>query len=379
MRPTCRRGFTLIELLVVIAIIAVLIALLLPAVQSAREAARRAQCVNNLKQIGLALHNYHTAANVFPPGCSANLFTTNPPNTYYSWVGWSAQGLLLSQLEQAPLYNAANFAFVPGWGGEDPVTSITNTTVETTILAFFLCPSDANAPRSTNINSYCASYGTTANAFNWDAPFGYPGFGGADPFVKTASRDSTGLFTQWASYGISDCTDGTSNTIAYSEALVGDGKGNGYIGNNNPPSKYRGNFIMSPPGPSNGSNNLYDAFQNAQLILGDLQACAAGFQTTTTGISDIRGHLWCDGATGYTMFNMLQTPNDTYNGCRFGCSPGCDPSYGFSYPASSAHPGGVNCCFGDGSVRFIKNSINRMTWWALGTRGNGEVISSDAY
>jgi prepilin-type N-terminal cleavage/methylation domain-containing protein/prepilin-type processing-associated H-X9-DG protein len=370
MRSSFRRGFTLIELLVVIAIIAVLIALLLPAVQAAREAARRMQCTNNLKQIGLALHNYHTTANVFPPGDSANVFTTNPI-TYYSWVGWSAQGLLLPYVEQGPLYNAANFAFVPGWGGEDPVTSITNTTVEVTILTVYLCPSDGNAGKI-NINSYCASYGTTANAFNWDTP--------NDPYVKTSSRDSTGLFTQWASYGISNCSDGTSNTIAYSEALVGDGRGNGYLGNSvSTPSKYRGNFIMSPPGPSNGSNNLYDAFQNPSLILADLQACAAGFQSTTNGISDVRGHLWCDGATGYTMFNVLQTPNDSYNGCRFSCSPGCDPSFGFSYPASSAHPGGVNAVFGDGSARFVKNSINRMTWWALGTRANGEIVSSDSY
>jgi prepilin-type N-terminal cleavage/methylation domain-containing protein/prepilin-type processing-associated H-X9-DG protein len=369
MRPPFRRGFTLIELLVVIAIIAVLIALLLPAVQSAREAARRIQCTNNLKQIGLALHNYHSSAGSFPPGCSANVFTTNPI-TYFSWVGWSAQGLMLSYLEQGPLYNAINFAFVPSWGGDDPVTSITNTTVARTILAPYLCPSDGNAGKI-NINSYCASYGTTANAFNWNNP--------NDPYVKTGNRDSTGLFTQWASYAISDVPDGTSNTIAYSEALVGDGKGNGFIGNYTPPSKYRGNFIMSPPGPSNGSNNLYDAFQNPSLILADLQACATAFQSTTTGISDIRGNLWCDGATGYSMFNMLQTPNDSYNGCRFGCSPGCDPSFGFSYPASSAHPGGVNACFADGSVRFIKNSINRMTWWGLGTRANGEILSSDSY
>jgi prepilin-type N-terminal cleavage/methylation domain-containing protein/prepilin-type processing-associated H-X9-DG protein len=369
MRSTSRRGFTLIELLVVIAIIAVLIALLLPAVQAAREAARRSQCVNNLKQIGLALHNYHTVANVFPPGNSANVFTVSPI-TYYSWVGWSAQGMMLGYVEQTPLYNAINFAFVPSWGGDDPVTSITNTTVARTIIGTFLCPSDGNAGKI-NINSYCASYGTTANSNAWNSP--------NNPYTKTGNRDSTGLFTQWASYGMSNCSDGTSSTIAYSEALVGDGKGNGFIGNKNPPSKYRGNFIMSPPGNSVGGNSLYDAFQNPSLILQDLAACAAGFQSTTTGISDIRGNLWCDGATGYSMFNVLQTPNDTYNGCRFGCSPGCDPSYGFSYPASSAHPGGVNVCFGDGHVQFIKNSINRMTWWSLGTRSNGEVLTADSY
>ena len=189
---TPRRGFTLIELLVVIAIIAVLIALLLPAVQSAREAARRASCTNNLKQIGLALHNYHTAANVFPMGNSASMYA--PPNTYFSWVGWSAQGLLLSYLEQAPMYNAINFAFVPNWGA-DNATSLTNSTVAFTILSFFLCPSDGNAGK-VNINSYCASYGTTANAFNWDGPYGDPGFGAADPYVKTTKRDSTGMFTQ---------------------------------------------------------------------------------------------------------------------------------------------------------------------------------------
>src|SRR5208282_723912 len=150
-----RRGFTLIELLVVIAIIAVLIALLLPAVQSAREAARRAQCVNNLKQIGLAIHNYHTASNTFPPGSAASYNTYNPGCV--AWMGWSAQGLMLPYLEQSSIYNAANFSY-DSWND-----NATNQTARDTRIAAFICPSDTNAGQSTGqtgsplLNNYYAS------------------------------------------------------------------------------------------------------------------------------------------------------------------------------------------------------------------------------
>ena len=163
-----QRGFTLIELLVVIAIIAVLIALLLPAVQSAREAARRIQCTNNLKQIGLAMHNYHTANNSFPQGCAAS-FNTAPYGPCIAWSGWSAQSLLLPYVEQSTIYNAANFNLDPF---STPISPVVNGTVVYAKVASFLCPSDGNAGNggvgganngiaAALINSYYASEGTT--------------------------------------------------------------------------------------------------------------------------------------------------------------------------------------------------------------------------
>src|SRR4051812_25328335 len=140
MKLSERRGFTLIELLVVIAIIAVLIALLLPAVQAAREAARRSQCTNNLKQIGIALHNYHTQTDSFPIGASAAPYTW--PYAYANWCNWSAQALMLNQMEQTAAYNAINFNFAPGNAGYGYSS---NSTVYDMKIGVFLCPSDGNA------------------------------------------------------------------------------------------------------------------------------------------------------------------------------------------------------------------------------------------
>ena len=238
-----RRGFTLIELLVVIAIIAVLIALLLPAVQSAREAARRAQCVNNLKQIGLALHNYHSATGAFPPGHSqgANGGASGLPYSGYGgWTEFSAQALMLPYMEQTPLYNAINFSYCGGYSAAGAI----NFTGFTARVSSFLCPSDnyangggaiTSSTGTPNINSYRASVGTTSAPYwtNAAAPTQGAGYGGCspDPFNYNGNTPpgnpgcapyATGLFCYWFSYGINDCTDGTSNTVAYSESLVGD-------------------------------------------------------------------------------------------------------------------------------------------------------------
>ena len=201
MRAGTRRGFTLIELLVVIAIIAILIGLLLPAVQAAREAARRAQCVNNLKQLGLGMHNYHSSMGTFPSGG-----TTNWSSYGYnaSWGTWSAHALLLGYMEGQPLYNSANFNWVCCWSDGWAI----NSTVTLATINNFICPSDGLSPIPTQNdiwtgtnNNYLASIGTSLT-----------------DYVQT-----TGPFAAppGPTNGVGAITDGTSNTIAFGEALVG--------------------------------------------------------------------------------------------------------------------------------------------------------------
>src|SRR4051794_21838464 len=216
MKKTTRRGFTLIELLVVIAIIAVLIALLLPAVQAAREAARRAQCVNNLKQLGLAIHNYHSSVGVFPPGIVTTQDGNFSGNGLGTWTTWSPQAMLLPYLEQTPLYNAANFSWACCFDGPD--ADAINSTVYLTRIGSFLCPSDGNAGTE-QINSYVGCLGSSTR----QAP--------ADGVTNGVFQVYDGNF-RTASVTIAQATDGTSNTIAFSEALVGtSGKLNNYRGN----------------------------------------------------------------------------------------------------------------------------------------------------
>jgi len=356
MRKVTRRGFTLIELLVVIAIIAVLIALLLPAVQAAREAARRAQCVNNLKQIGLALHNYHSTSDSFPLGASKNP-KNSPGDSDLTWSHWSAQALLLPYYEQQPLYSSANFS----WGIDpfgDPCYYV-NSTVANTVISGFLCPSDTNAGKP-NINNYYASVGTTTNFMTFNC------WGGINP--SCAPTGSTGMFTYWQPYGLRDCTDGASNTIAYAESLTG---------NPNLSNRYRGN---STQGVTDPGAQLYDALTNPKIITQALQACSLAFMQGQS-IQSNNGQLWAFGARAYSLFQTIQTPNDKqypFGSCTFGCV-GCGLDQSWTVDASSAHSGGVNVLMSDGSVRFVKDSISRNTWWALGTRENGEVVSSDSY
>jgi prepilin-type N-terminal cleavage/methylation domain-containing protein/prepilin-type processing-associated H-X9-DG protein len=354
-----RRGFTLIELLVVIAIIAVLIALLLPAVQSAREAARRAQCVNNLKQLGLAVHNYVSQVGSFPASLVPN--STIVDVGWVDYVSWAAA--TLPHLEQSPLYNALNFSIPMGQAG--------NTTAAFTQTPTLLCPSESITQRPGSpmgTLNYAANFGGPAPIRQWTGilvPSPYQ----KDPFTTWVNGNN-------AYFGFASVTDGTSNTAMFSEKLIGllsdvDVKRNSI-------DAIRSEFTASVDLPT----SVIDS-GNVQLALKFVQACSSipGTQIDAIGASNGNGWSWLYSWPEFSTsesYSHFMTPN------TLSCTYPSDPFPGWggvfaAVSASSNHPGGVNVGMADGSVRFIKNSVNVQTWWALGSRNLGEVISSDSY
>ncbi|WP_165251218.1 DUF1559 domain-containing protein [Paludisphaera soli] len=351
-RPS--RAFTLIELLVVIAIIAVLIALLLPAVQAAREAARRSQCINNLKQIGLAFHNYESTHGSFIPSCMY-------PSPTDNW-GWAPSGMLsmLPFIEQGTLWNAYNVGpvnsnSVTGWS-----EYYKNTTVFNTQVAGFLCPSDG-PERNVSLCNYVGNYG---------GPFQLSPYSGT--FIPTPSKrpEDAWLVGNSATVKIASITDGTSNTALFSEVLTGANDASTARPGVMPKAK-RGYFyqkdISAFPATADGVN--------ANLAL-----CYA-LPPTTQGFGASRGD-WFLGYpfyVNYSVYNHMGTPNTT--ACSTNESGGNSTGQDRFGPAppNSNHSGGVNMALSDGSVKFIKDSVNRASWWALGTRNGGEVLSSDQF
>jgi prepilin-type N-terminal cleavage/methylation domain-containing protein/prepilin-type processing-associated H-X9-DG protein len=342
-----RSGFTLIELLVVIAIIAVLIALLLPAVQGAREAARRAQCTNNLKQIGLALHNYESTFKVFPFGKGAS-YTSLPGTPVFA--RWSANSQLLMFLEQGVLFNSINFDLppeTPGMQGAVPFMppyqnpNRANATASRIQVATFLCPSDQGV-----IQDWPGANNYLGNQYTWACDLGEN-----NPSTIAPNEIPRGIFYFLSAVRMSDVTDGSSNTAFYSE-------------------KQRGNGIPNPR-----TDML--VIPNQTSLDATYVTCRSQTPTSAVPLTSRQGMSWVMGEMCCTNYNHVAPPNSlTCAGVNF---PGSMANMAMQVPPSSQHPGGVNVLMGDGSARFIKSTVALQTWRALGTRNGGETISSSDF
>ena len=329
-----RRGFTLIELLVVIAIIAVLIALLLPAVQSAREAARRAQCVNNLKQVGLGIYNYESSVGSYPIGA----YTWSPgfASDACQERGHTLFTFILGQIEQPAVFNSINFSFPAGgasnFGGS--AGRIQSTALLTKINSY-VCPSDLpqtpyQIPSQSN-NAYSqssyAGVAGTYDIFRW-----YYGC----PIASNPAIVADGAFGKSQSFKIAEISDGTSNTLFVGET-----------------SRFK-----------NDPDQVFNEW-NRGLWFGSSQAGVTRPQGLAVTVPKINAAMQIPDAASIDPFNWGGSYAPYQNFGQFGFR--------------SLHPGGANFLVGDGSVRFIKESINLTVYRSLSTRQGGEVISSDSY
>jgi prepilin-type N-terminal cleavage/methylation domain-containing protein/prepilin-type processing-associated H-X9-DG protein len=363
------RGFTLIELLVVISIIAVLIALLLPAVQAAREAARRAQCVNNLKQIALACHNYESAQGSFPMG-NMYIYPNMPPtgdcggNSSAYWYLHSAFNFLLPFIEGGAQYSSYNFSIPSprGWNGTAAGGWAQNATAASAQINSFICPSEPPyTPRTFNPlttyqythSSYGMSRGRNENIyFNW-AVTGWPDKNA--PYPATCNSDpGDGMFGADSAVRLSQVTDGTTNTFFFGE--------------------------MSRWPDESGSilnwSNATAAFGVSIYFSGEVRPETGAFVVPKLNSPPDR-----DGSVLNACFGAAVQPPDWWNpkATYYSAAANAACQKLGQWAFRSLHPGGANFAMADGSVKFIKNSVNYPTYMALGSRAGAEVISADAY
>ena len=322
-----RRGFTLIELLVVIAIIAILIALLLPAVQQAREAARRTQCRNNLKQLGLALHNYHDNFLMFP----ALHYQIQARIPTASWEGKGMWTGVLPYLDQAPLYNMYDFN-TDYRGGN-------NATFRNTKLAAFRCPSDRSRVNGAQPGcNYAGAAGSTVNMW---------------------ATTNNGVFMRLRETAISDIFDGTSNVVMVSELLVGDNDQN---------NQSDSDITRAATAPT-----LSDANFPTQADLTAVTTACTDAHNAQPAYSQC-GLDWSSPYPFQTAFNTAAPPNWKSRSCAFGGAFGACADRSGVAPARSRHTGGVHCTMADGSVRFVGDNVDLLTWQRVGARADSNAL-----
>jgi prepilin-type N-terminal cleavage/methylation domain-containing protein len=335
-------GFTLVELLVVIAIIGILVALLLPAVQQARESARRVHCINNLKQIGLALHNYHDTFQSFPFGKGPS-YQGVPV-----YARWSQHALILPFIEQTALYSSIDFNYPPETPGMEGVinfmpasvnSSGKNAAISRTRIPTYICPSDS-APTPANWpgqNNY------TGNQGGWlcdrsDTPGG--------PSDVSPGEVQTGVFYFLSRCKLRDVTDGLGQTVFFSEKRRGSGS----------PHPKTDMFLIPHQTSLNALFNTCNSINPA----------------TATPLTSKWGYSWVMGENCCTQHNHVATPNKfTCGGTGF---PGTMTNMAMQVSPNSNHPGGVQVMMGDASIHFCPDSVDLAVWRAIGTRAGGESV-----
>lgn len=376
-----RRGFTLVELLVVIAIIGVMVGLLLPAVQAAREAARRMQCSNNLKQMILGLHNYESTYLKFPAGrllpdyrrpgepngrlSYTNYNDVNQTPGIGHWTGFrSVHSAILPYMEQGNLYDLIDFSTPTAVRlTTNGVPTNPNFRAYSQAAGLFLCPSDPNTGTVVSENNYRWNFG------------GSTPYAGAENTTNNTKVTATngifraggnGAFTIGTAFAGSAIIDGLSNTVFLAERTKGSGS-------NLSVSPPRLEDMVTAPGRANRMWLPDELMQNCSTIHGP-----SGFHFNSAGRwlpgSDF-SNGWPFSFYSSTLYNHVVTPNWRFNDCGSWSAIPDAPGEHAIVAARSKHPGGVNAAMGDGSVRFFTESINLLLWRGLGTRDGGEVVN----